>query len=62
MVVEPERPLSAYAEAGADHVLIQAEPGSTVHLHRMLSQISELEAKHFALARPPRFASCRFRA
>jgi ribulose-phosphate 3-epimerase len=42
MVVEPERSLSAYAEAGADHLLIQAEPGSTVHLHRVLSQIGEL--------------------
>ena len=42
MVVEPERSLKAYAEAGADHLLIQAEPGSTVHLHRVLSQVREL--------------------
>ena len=42
MVVEPERSLAAYAEAGADHLLVQAEPGSTIHLHRVLSQIREL--------------------
>ena len=32
MVVEPERSIAAYAEAGADHLLVQAEPGSTIHL------------------------------
>lgn len=42
MVVEPERTLAAYAEAGADHLLVQAEPGSTIHLHRVLSQVREL--------------------
>ena len=42
MVVEPERSLKSYAEAGADHLLVQAEPGSTVHLHRVLSQVREL--------------------
>ncbi|HEX7853668.1 MAG TPA: ribulose-phosphate 3-epimerase [Sphingobium sp.] len=42
MVVEPERSLASYAEAGADHLLVQAEPGSTIHLHRVLSQIREL--------------------
>jgi ribulose-phosphate 3-epimerase len=42
MVVEPERSLANYAEAGADHLLVQAEPGSTIHLHRVLSQIREL--------------------
>ncbi|QJU57892.1 ribulose-phosphate 3-epimerase [Sphingomonas sp. AP4-R1] len=45
MVVEPERSLAAYAEAGADHLLVQAEPGSTVHLHRVLSQVREMEKK-----------------
>ena len=29
MIVEPERYLAAFAEAGADHLLVQAEPGST---------------------------------
>jgi ribulose-phosphate 3-epimerase len=42
MVVEPERSLERYALAGADHLLIQAEPGSTIHLHRVLSRVREL--------------------
>ena len=42
MIVEPERSLAAYADAGADHLLVQAEPGSTIHLHRVLSQVREL--------------------
>jgi len=42
MVVEPERVLADYANAGADHLLIQAEPGSTIHLHRVLSQVRAL--------------------
>ena len=42
MVVEPERSLERYRDAGADHLLIQAEPGSTVHLHRVLGQVREL--------------------
>lgn len=42
MIVEPERSLAAYAQAGADHLLVQAEPGSTTHLHRVLSQVREL--------------------
>jgi ribulose-phosphate 3-epimerase len=39
MIVEPERYLDAFANAGADHLLIQAEPSSTIHLHRVLSRI-----------------------
>lgn len=42
MVVEPERSLKSYADAGADHLLVQAEPGSTIHLHRVLSAIREM--------------------
>lgn len=45
MIVEPERSLQSYADAGADHLLVQAEPGSTIHLHRVLSQIRELGRK-----------------
>jgi ribulose-phosphate 3-epimerase len=45
MIVEPERYLGAFAEAGADHLLVQAEPGSTIHLHRTLSQIRNLGKK-----------------
>jgi ribulose-phosphate 3-epimerase len=45
MIVEPERYLSAFAKAGADHLLVQAEAGSTIHLHRVLCQIRELGKK-----------------
>ena len=45
MIVEPERYLAAFATAGADHLLVQAEPGSTIHLHRVLSKIHELGKK-----------------
>jgi ribulose-phosphate 3-epimerase len=45
MIVEPERYLAAFAEAGADHLLVQAEPGSTIHLHRVLSNIRALGKK-----------------
>jgi ribulose-phosphate 3-epimerase len=45
MIVEPERYLSTFAEAGADHLLVQAEPGSTLHLHRVLTQIQALGKK-----------------
>jgi ribulose-phosphate 3-epimerase len=45
MIVEPERYLNAFAAAGADHILVQAEPGSTTHLHRVLSQIRALGKK-----------------
>jgi ribulose-phosphate 3-epimerase len=45
MIVEPERYLAAFAGAGADHLLVQAEPGSTIHLHRVLSNIRALGVK-----------------
>ena len=45
MIVEPERYLGAFASAGADHLLVQAEPRSTIHLHRTLSQIRDLGKK-----------------
>jgi ribulose-phosphate 3-epimerase len=56
MIVEPERYLGVFAEAGADHLLVQAEPGSTIHLHRTLAQIRELGKKAgvvLAPASPP---------
>jgi ribulose-phosphate 3-epimerase len=44
MIVEPERYLAAFAETGADHLLIHAEePSSTTNLHRALSQIHALD-------------------
>jgi ribulose-phosphate 3-epimerase len=45
MIVEPERYLAAFAEAGADHLLVQAEPDSTIHLHRVLTGIRALGKK-----------------
>jgi ribulose-phosphate 3-epimerase len=42
MIVEPERSLERYRDAGADHLLVQSEPGSTIHLHRVLSHVREL--------------------
>jgi len=45
MIVEPERYLAAFADAGADHLLVQAEPGSTIHLHRVLTNIRALGKK-----------------
>jgi ribulose-phosphate 3-epimerase len=45
MIVEPERYLEAFARAGADHLLVQSEPSSTVHLHRVLSRVRELRKK-----------------
>ena len=45
MMVEPERLLKAFIDAGADHLLVQCEPASTIHLHRVLSRIRELGCK-----------------
>jgi ribulose-phosphate 3-epimerase len=45
MIVEPERHIEAFAKAGADHLLVQAESGSTIHLHRTLGRIHELGKK-----------------
>ncbi len=45
MMVEPERMLEDFAKAGADHLLVQCEPASTIHLHRVLTRIRELGCK-----------------
>jgi ribulose-phosphate 3-epimerase len=42
MIVEPERYLDAFAQAGADHLLVHCEPAATIHLHRTLSHIRDL--------------------
>ena len=42
MIVEPERYLDAFAEAGADHLMVHCEPSATIHLHRTLSHIRDL--------------------
>lgn len=45
MIVEPQRYIAAFAEAGADHLIVHAEASATVHLHRVLSQIKDLGKK-----------------
>jgi ribulose-phosphate 3-epimerase len=52
MIVEPEHYLGVFAKAGADHLLVQAEPGSTVHLHRTLSMIRDLGKKAGVVLNP----------
>src|SRR5258706_1884005 len=52
MIVEPERYLATFAEAGADHLLVQAEPGSTIHLHRVLARIRALGKKAGVVLEP----------
>jgi ribulose-phosphate 3-epimerase len=52
MIVEPERYLEAFAQAGADHLLVQSEPSSTIHLHRVLSRIRSLGRKAGAVLDP----------
>lgn len=45
MIVEPERYLEDFIRAGGSHLLVQCEPSSTIHLHRVLSRVRELGAK-----------------
>lgn len=52
MIVEPERYLDDFVRAGADHILVHAEPSSTVHLHRVLSRIRELGRKAGVVLNP----------
>src|SRR5216684_226642 len=42
MIVEPESYVADFARAGADHLIVHCEPGSTVHLHRTLARIRDL--------------------
>jgi ribulose-phosphate 3-epimerase len=52
MMVEPERYLDQFAEAGADHLSVHCEAGSTTHLHRALGQIKELGKKAGVVLNP----------
>ena len=52
MIVEPERHLAAFANAGADHLLVHAEPSARVTLHRALSHIHDLGKKAGAVLNP----------
>lgn len=50
MIVEPERYITDFAKAGADHILVQA--GATIHLHHTLCQIKELGKKAGVVLNP----------
>ena len=52
MIVEPERYVDDFVRAGADHILVQSEPSSTIHLHRVLSRIRELGKEAGAVLNP----------
>ena len=52
MMVEPERYIADFAAAGADHILIHAEPAATTHLHRTLGQIRDAGKKAGAVLNP----------
>jgi ribulose-phosphate 3-epimerase len=52
MIENPDGYIEAFADAGADHLLVQAEPGSTTHLHRVLGRIRELGKKAGAVLDP----------
>jgi ribulose-phosphate 3-epimerase len=52
MIVNPDRHLLDFANAGADHLLVQVEPSSTIHLHRVLTRIRELGKKAGAVLDP----------
>jgi ribulose-phosphate 3-epimerase len=39
MIVEAERYIDDFADAGADHILVHAEAAATIHLHRLLGSI-----------------------
>jgi ribulose-phosphate 3-epimerase len=42
MIVEPEKYVSDFAKAGADHITVHVEHNASPHLHRTLGQIKEL--------------------
>ena len=52
MMVEPERYLDDFAEAGADHLLVHCEASATIHLHRTLSHIRGLGKKPGVVLNP----------
>jgi ribulose-phosphate 3-epimerase len=55
MVVEPERLLHRYVEAGCELVIVHAE--STTHLHRTLAQVADLGARAAVALNPATPAS-----
>lgn len=56
MIVEPERHLETFAEAGADGITVHYE--TSPHLHRTLSRIRDLDCRAGAAINPSTPASC----
>jgi ribulose-phosphate 3-epimerase len=52
MIVEPEKYVSDFAKAGADHIYIHAEHNASPHLHRTLGQIKEYGKKAGVVLNP----------
>ena len=52
MIVEPEKYVEDFAEAGADHISVHVEHNASPHLHRTLTQIRELGKKAGAVLNP----------
>lgn len=52
MMLEPEHYLDDFVRAGADHILIHAEPASTTHLYRTLTRIGKLGKKAGVVLKP----------
>jgi len=56
MIVEPERHLETFAEAGADAITVHYE--ASPHLHRSLTEIRKLDCRAGAAINPSTPASC----
>ncbi|MDQ2723998.1 MAG: ribulose-phosphate 3-epimerase, partial [Actinomycetota bacterium] len=56
MIVEPERHLETFAQAGADGITVHYEVSP--HLHRTLSRIRDLDCRAGAAVNPSTPASC----
>ncbi|MGI8778053.1 MAG: ribulose-phosphate 3-epimerase [Acidimicrobiales bacterium] len=56
MIVEPERHLETFAEAGADAITVHYE--ASPHLHRSLTEIRKLDCRSGAAINPSTPASC----
>ncbi|MEJ7584654.1 MAG: ribulose-phosphate 3-epimerase, partial [Acidimicrobiales bacterium] len=56
MIVEPERHVDTFAEAGADGITVHYE--ASPHLHRTLSHIRDLDCRAGAAINPSTPASC----
>jgi ribulose-phosphate 3-epimerase len=52
MIVEPEKYVEDFAEAGADIITVHAEHNASPHLHRTLGQIRELGKKAGVVLNP----------